>query len=434
MIPEELLSTYQVLQLIHHGIAGDVWLVEHIRLSGRRVLKSIEKSHPQHDVLAEEAKTLQKCRHPSIPIIYDILEFDTQTIIVEEFLEGETLKQYILRQRSLTASHLLNFSLQLCEILKFLHNPERAILYLDLKPENIIISNLNLKLVDFGSAICRDNQENDCFIFGTPRYCAPEMLTHTFLSERTDLYCLGRCLEYMLFYTPTAPKGYRKIVEKCLRMDGKEYESADEILVDLKKLEGRKRKEKTKEVWYAVTGVLSEHDSSMMALQLAVYLKKRYKKPVLYLDCSEGSLMEQLEQAEENQKNEGEQKSFVFERNGITVAKRVAPQEVRGWRGRGFRYIVACFGKTQPCISGCPFRLALCAGAVTGFSLQQWQTFLPKLCKEQKTVLMLTGGDEALAKTEFGSMCTVRKILPFFHEFKQSKCFARQMKGLTKKQ
>ena len=95
MLQKEILEKYRQLQLLHHGLGGDVWLVEHIGLSSKRVLKIVEKSHPQYDILEREAKVLQQCQHPSIPIIYDILEFDTQTCIIEEFIEGENLKQYI---------------------------------------------------------------------------------------------------------------------------------------------------------------------------------------------------------------------------------------------------------------------------------------------------------------------------------------------------
>ena len=149
MLPDELLNKYNVLQLLHRGMGGNVWLAEHKVLGSKRVLKAIEKSHPQHDMLAHEAKILQQCQHSSIPIIYDILEFDTQTYIVEEFIQGENLKQYITRQRSISASLLLEISIQLCDILTFLHNPARQILHLDIKPENILFVDHKMKLIDF---------------------------------------------------------------------------------------------------------------------------------------------------------------------------------------------------------------------------------------------------------------------------------------------
>ncbi len=430
MIPKELLNKYHVLKLLHHGIGGDVWLAEHISLACKRVLKTISKSHPQHDVLAREAKMLQQCQHSSIPIIYDILDFDTETYIVEEFIEGENLKQYILRKRSISASQLLDISIQLCDILIFLHNPARPILYLDLKPENILIVNHKVKLIDFGSAMFRENQSEVGYIFGTPAFCAPEMKTMGRLTEQTDIYCMGRCMEYMLFHTPDAPKGFLNIVERCLRKRGKEYCSAEQIGKDLKGIGRKKKKEKKKEAWYAVTGVLSEHDSSMTALQLAMYLQKRYKKPVLYLDCTQERQIEHLETSGQKQKNSGEQNSFVFERNGITVAKRVAPQEISGWRGRGYACVVSCFGKQSPLLSGCPFQCCLISGAVTEFSLKEWKELLLSIGKVHNIAVALTGGDKALAKKEFGRLCRIEELSTYFSAFGQTKSFEKQMKRL----
>ena len=430
MIPAELLNKYHVLQLLHRGIGGDIWLAEHIALGEKRVLKTIEKSHPQYELLAHEAKMLQQCRHSSIPIIYDILEFDTKIYIVEEFIQGENLKQYVVRQRRLSASLLLEISMQLCDILIFLHNPARPILYLDLKPENILFSNYTVKLVDFGSAISLEKQSETAAIFGTPAYCAPEMKTMERLTERTDLYCMGKCMEYLLFHTPRAPRGYRNIVEQCLRKKGKEYASAEQIRKDLERICHKTTEKKPKEAWYAVTGILSEHDSGRVALQLAMYLQERYKKPVLYLDCTSEGLMERLESSEYQQQTYGKQNGFVFERGRITVVNRVAPQELSGWRGRGYAYVVSCFGKQSPLLSTCPFQQCLLAGTVTEFSLEEWKKQIRSFDSTQKLAVALTGGDVALAKKEFGRRCRVHKLSPYFRAFGQAKPFRRQMKYL----
>lgn len=430
MLSDELLNKYNVLQLLHHGIGGDVWLAEHKALGCKRVIKVIEKSHPQHNVLAQEAKILQQCQHSSIPIIYDILEFDTQTYIVEEFIQGENLKQYVVRQRSLSASLLLEISIQLCDILIFLHNPARQILHLDLKPENILFVNHKMKLIDFGSAICRYKQKKPGVVFGTPAYCAPEMKTMGQLTERTDIYCMGKCMEYMLFHAPKVPKGYQNIVDRCLRKNGTEYEMAEQIRKDLERIRHRKRKEKNKESWYAVAGVLSEHDSSLTALQLAMYLRDRYKKPVLYLDCTKQSLMEHLEWSENQKTKSGDQKNFVLEYNRITVVKRVAPQEISGWYNRGYAHVVVCFGEYSPLLSECPYKLCILSGAVTQFGLEQWKKELPLLCKAYRTAVAMTGGDISLAKQELGRGCYIIQLPAYFGIFESSKPFKRQMKRL----
>ncbi len=433
MIPQELLNKYNVLQLLHRGIGGDVWLAEHKSLGGKRILKSIEKSHPHYGVLACEAKILQQCQHSSIPIIYDILEFDTQTYIVEEFIQGENLKQYIGRQGSLSASLLLEISIQLCEILIFLHHPARKILHLDIKPENILLVNHKLKLIDFGAATCRNRQSEECFVFGTPAYCAPEMKYQGKLSEKTDIYCMGKCMEFLLLHTPKAPKGYRNVINMCLRKAGREYESAEQVLKDLKRLLRKKKTERNREIWYAVSGVVSEQHSSMVALQLAMYLRDRYKKPVLYLDCTKEHWMERLEHSTNQQETWRGQQGFVFERENITVAKRVAPREVNGWRDRGFSLVVVCFGIQTPLAPEGGYCGCLFAGAITEFSLKEWETVLLSFGRTEKFAVALTGGDIRLAKRALRHICRVGRLPMFFEAFGKSKPFGRYVKCLLDK-
>jgi len=433
MIQKDLLNKYNVLQLLHRGIGGDVWLAEHKSLGGKRILKTIEKSHPYHDLLAREAKILQQCRHSSIPIIYDILEFDTQTYIVEEFIQGENLKQYIGRQGRLSASLLLEISIQLCEILIFLHHPARNILHLDIKPENILFENHKMKLIDFGAAIYQGQQNEERLVFGTPAYCAPEMKSNGLLSEKTDIYCMGRCMEYLLLHTPKAPKGYRNVVAKCLRKEGKEYETAGQVLEDLKKLLRKKKTEKNREIWYAVTGATSEQESSMVALQLAMYLRDRYKKPVLYLDCTDGHWMEYTEHSKNRKERLGGQQGFVFEREAVTVAKRVAPAEVNGWRDRGYSLVVSCFGIKAPLTPEGGFRACLLTGAITEFNLNQWKAMLLSFDRAENFAVALTGGDFRLAKRFLGRRCKIGRLPMYFEAFGQSKPFRRQMKRLLGK-
>ena len=433
MIPQELLNKYNVLQLLHRGIGGDVWLAEHKSLGGKRILKSIEKSHPHHDLLACEAKILQQCQHSSIPIIYDILEFDTQTYIVEEFIQGENLKQYIGRRGSLSASLLLEISIQLCEILIFLHHPARKILHLDIKPENILLVNHKMKLLDFGSATCRNRQNENHLVFGTPAYCAPEMRCQGKLSEKTDIYCMGKCMEFLLLHTPKAPKGYRKVVNMCLRKTDREYETTEQVLKDLKRLRRKKKTEKNREIWYAVYGVTSEQESSMAALQLAMYLRDRYKKPVLYLDCTKGHWMENLEHSNIQQETLGGQQGFVFERGAVTVAKRVAPGEVNGWRDRGFSLVVVCFGIQPPLAFMGGYRGCLFAGAITEFNLNQWKTMLLPFGRAEKIAVALTAGDIRLAKQALGHTCRIGRLPMYFEAFGPSKPFIRHVKRLLDK-
>lgn len=422
MLHRELLKKYKVLKVLHHGLGGDVCLAEHMGLSGRRVIKTIDCTHPWHDILVKEARMLQQCRHPSIPIIYDILEFDTHTYLIEEYIEGETLTQYIQRRRSLSDSLLLTYSTQLCDILQYLHHPARNILHLDLKPDNILISDHRVKLVDFGSAICRKEQKTQ-YVFGTPGFCAPEQETAGEMSAETDLYGLGRCMEYLLYHAKKVPKGYRKIVDNCLRRGQKQYQNAEQVRCDLEKLRVCRRTERPKEHWIYVSAALSEADSSLFSGMLACYLRKRYRKNVICLDCSCGQAMEGLRKKEDG---------FVTEQEGVAFAAGVAPEEIRGFRGRGYDYIVCDFGNRVPVGTEPHAYRRFLTGPMVPWMKKQWEHRMRETAGEKITAV-ITAGDLRLAKKELGMQCPVYGLSLVFAGAGLPIRLRRQMKHLLGK-
>lgn len=429
MLPKELTDKYRSLKLLHHGIGGEVWLVEHKALACRRILKTVKKEHPQYGSLIREAKLLQRFHHSSIPIIYDILEYDTATYLIEEFIEGETLKQYFLRQQSLSESLLLTYSVQLCEILNYIHSPAHKVLHLDLKPENILISDGQMKLIDFGSAIYQNQGEPIGVFFGSPGFYAPEQAAAGILSEQTDLYGLGRVMEYMLLYAKKSPKGFLRIVQNCLRTGKKTYTSAEQVCKDLCKIShGRHRVESgAAGKWYAVTGVPTDYHSTLMAAALAAYLRGKRRKSVLFISCNPGGVLEERKKPRaETAQGEG----FVYEWNGVTIAERIAVEEVKGWRGRGYDYIICDFGTCPPSAAGIPFDFCIAAGLAAEWTLDGWRQTLDSFLPSQKAVVAVTEGDSELAAIEFGTAWNIGKIsllCPAFTCSRSSKKFFRNL-------
>ena len=86
---------------------------------------------------------------------------------------------------------------QLCDLIHYLHSIERPILFVDLKPENIIVAGRTLKLIDFGSAIFRDELTEQQNYFATRGYAAPELYRQKKIDERCDVYGIGMLLYYM---------------------------------------------------------------------------------------------------------------------------------------------------------------------------------------------------------------------------------------------
>lgn len=86
---------YKILHLLGKGGTAKVYLAEHIILNSYRAIKVISKQHPLYSFQRNEAFILKNLKHSCIPIIYDIEEDEEGSYIVEQYLEGKNLKEYV---------------------------------------------------------------------------------------------------------------------------------------------------------------------------------------------------------------------------------------------------------------------------------------------------------------------------------------------------
>lgn len=287
MKEEVLFGKYRVLKLLANGSGGEVFLTEHIVLGEQRVMKRLLKNRPFYAERRQEAHTLQQLQHVAIPRIFDIEEDDTACYIIEEYMGGETLYDFLTRQKCLPTSFISQYSIQLCEIIEYLH--QNGILYLDVKPENILIREDKLSLIDFGGAI----RKKECggVVFGTPGYAAPEQYDGL-AEERSDVYGIGCVLGVMLGEENKGRKELVKIQEKCVQnLPGRRYESVAAVKQALEKVAfGTQKKRKTKyEASFRSIGIVGVHEgaeSGALCMMLATNLNEREKGRIACIDLS----------------------------------------------------------------------------------------------------------------------------------------------------
>ena len=97
--------------------------------------------------------------------------------------------------------------LDVCNIIICLHSNKPAIIHRDIKPEHIILSKGKIYIIDLGSAVEIDQQE----IYknaGTLSFASPEAKAGKFLDERSDIYSIGKILEYMLQFAEEKDKSF----------------------------------------------------------------------------------------------------------------------------------------------------------------------------------------------------------------------------------
>ena len=234
-LQEELqLSYYKQISTLN--ASHNVFLVQHVE-TGKLYVKKILSVY-------DKAVYDELCEYPleNTPRIYAVVEDDSRLIIIEEYINGETLEEIVQRDGPLSESNAVQILMQLCVIVNGLHSYFPPIIHRDLKPSNVIVSNDGIvKLLDMNAAKhYKGSSGEDTQLIGTVGYAAPEQYGFGESSVQTDIYALGVLLNNLV--TGDIPKRslatgqIGHIVEKCTAIDPNDrYQNAAELFSALEK-------------------------------------------------------------------------------------------------------------------------------------------------------------------------------------------------------
>lgn len=230
---EYIENTYQELTDLGGEKESQVMLVKE-KDSGKIAVK--KKVSLENALLYQEIKELN---HPNIVSIYEVCKNGENSIVVEEFISGETLEQK-LKAGTLPKEKAVKYSLQILDALEEIH--KRNIIHRDITPANVLISSDDVvKLIDFGISRYRKKESaRDTEILGTVGYAAPEQFGFLQTGFGTDFYALGVMLNVMLTGKMpgemiTGNRRLGKVVRKCIQMDpDQRYQSVRKIRRDLR--------------------------------------------------------------------------------------------------------------------------------------------------------------------------------------------------------
>lgn len=225
---ESRLSFYRELTVLDEK--KNIVLVQDIRNSELCVKKTL-------DIYSRDIyEQLASVRIEGVPAVKECVADDGKLIVVEEYVQGRSLKQVLDEQGLLNEEQAYEIAVQLVDILVRLHQLEPAIVHRDIKPSNIIIEkNGHVNLIDFNAArhVNADKNE-DTRMLGTVYFAAPEQFGFGQSDERTDIYGLGATINYIM--TGDKPGAgiaecrFSDILKKCLMVDAKDrYQSAEEL-------------------------------------------------------------------------------------------------------------------------------------------------------------------------------------------------------------
>ncbi|MFA6941860.1 MAG: serine/threonine-protein kinase [Clostridiaceae bacterium] len=191
---------YEVLKVLGQGGMGTVYLCKNNRLGNLWAVKEVNSQWKNNIDFLAEPNILKNLSHIGIIRIVDIFYENDNLYIVEDYVEGKTLKEQVDTNGPLPSKLVEDISLQLCSILDYLHSFNPPIIYRDLKPSNIMIKpGSQVVLIDFGIArTYKDTQEGDTMVLGSQGYIAPEQLVNAQSNAQTDIYSLGATMLFML--------------------------------------------------------------------------------------------------------------------------------------------------------------------------------------------------------------------------------------------
>ena len=275
------LGPYEILAPIGAGGMGEVYRAKDPRL-GREVAIKVLPATFSADAdrlrrFEQEARAAGILNHPNITAVLDIGEHEGAPYVVQELLEGDTLRQ-LLAAGKLSPRRAIDFSIQIAHGLAAAH--EKGIVHRDLKPENVFVTkDGRVKILDFGLAKLTGPRSEDGsltdlptatagtepgVVLGTLGYMSPEQVRGKPADSRSDIFSFGAILYEMLsgrraFHGETAADtmsailtkeppdlsetnrniapGVERIVRHCLEKNPEErFHSAHDLAFDLQAL------------------------------------------------------------------------------------------------------------------------------------------------------------------------------------------------------
>lgn len=248
-LPEKI-GPYKIETLLEKGGMSFLYLATHPETKETITIKALFPEFAANPEMVKrflrEAEIIAMADHPNIVKLYGQGEWEGGLYIAMEFIQGITLRQYILRNL-ISLKYALEIVMEIAIALCHLHS--HGVIHRDLKPENIIITESgNVKVIDFGIAqLLTDDASTDHAhrrrLIGTPIYMSPEQKENPeSTSYPSDIYSLGIItyelilgkLSHGQIHLSIMPKSIQKILTKTLQPKPQDrYQDIVDFMADL---------------------------------------------------------------------------------------------------------------------------------------------------------------------------------------------------------
>ncbi len=276
LAPGSLIGHYRVASRLGQGGMGAVYLADDARLGRRVALKvlppDVASDPDRMNRFVQEAKLASALTHPNVAYIHEIGQDGDLWFLAMEYVDGVPLTN-LIREGPMKISEILPIGIQVADALDDAH--QKGIVHRDIKPANLMLTPRgHVKVLDFGLAKREKSKRNSedtqlltsaGMVLGTVEYMSPEQVLGRDVDHRSDIFSLGVVLyematgrlpfnganatetmarilqaqpDAMARFNYEVPEELERTVRKCLEKDReRRYQSARELMVDLKNLE-----------------------------------------------------------------------------------------------------------------------------------------------------------------------------------------------------
>ncbi len=257
---------YNILSKIGAGGMADVYKAKDIMLNRYVAVKVLKKEYRTDENFVRkfrsEAQAAAGLLHPNIVNVYDVGEDRGLNYMVQELVEGITLKDYIRKKGRLSSNEVISIAIQMCSGIGAAH--AAGIIHRDIKPQNIMISkDGKVKVTDFGIAKAVTSNTVSSNSMGSVHYTSPEQARGGFSDQKSDIYSIGITLYEMVTgkvpfngestveialkhlqteitppsqLVPDIPYSLEQIILKCTQKEGaRRYANTADLIKDLKR-------------------------------------------------------------------------------------------------------------------------------------------------------------------------------------------------------
>jgi tRNA A-37 threonylcarbamoyl transferase component Bud32 len=266
----KLRQRYLIIGLVGQGGMGAVYQAIDIQVAHRRVaVKEMSQAYLNEDERAgaearflSEAALLGSLAHPGLPRVYEAFSERSRLYLVMDFIEGKTLSQLLKEGggHPLPVMQMLSYAQQLCAVLAYLHQHHPPIIFRDLKPANVMVTEHGqIFLIDFGIArLFKAGQPQDTLFLGSPGYASPEQYGISQTNPRSDLYSLGVTLHHCLTAREPSLGDNHFAFVPIRQYNSQVPEELDQIIQRLVAVDEQKRPGSALEVHQALVHVIQQ--------------------------------------------------------------------------------------------------------------------------------------------------------------------------------